>query len=234
MRTPSAQNRRKGLSLQIVLSADCSKHQTQNAQGKIPEIIENNNPVAQKQMKRWGERAIRWAFGSSACESQLERGGWVSVIRDTWNPKFRLDLLLKVHLYLKHETCGTWVACGWPMSFMLPSCKWHQTAESQLLLDAAGLFGLMGRLVTDFLPLAVWTRRTRVRKMPYLTHPYGPSRDNLHPAGGTTSAITVISFIDLIFSFWRARKDSPSGSSVRKYLGFFFSSVTPPPAHICL
>lgn len=31
MRTPSAQNSRKDLSLQIVLSADCSKYQTQNA-----------------------------------------------------------------------------------------------------------------------------------------------------------------------------------------------------------
>lgn len=234
MRTSSAQNRRKDLSLQIVLSADCSEHQTQNAQWEIPEIIENNNPVAQKQMERWGKEPSRWAFGSSACESRLERGGQVSVVSNTWNPKFWMDLLLKVHLYLKHETCGTWMACGWPTSFMLPSCKWHQTAASQLLLNGAGLFGLMGRLVTGFLPLAVWTHRTRVRKMPCLTHPYGLSRDNLHPAGSRTSAFPVISSTDLIFSFWRARKDSSSGTSVRKYLGVFFSSVTPPPAQICL
>lgn len=111
---------------------------------------------------------------------------------------------------------------------MLLSCKWHQTAKSQLLLNAAGLFGLMDRLVTDLFPLAVWTQRAQIRKMPLLTHPYGQSRDNLHPSG-STSAFTVISYIDLIFSFLRARKDSSSGSSVRKYLGFFFLSVAPPP-----
>lgn len=112
---------------------------------------------------------------------------------------------------------------------MLPSCKWHQTAKSQLLLNAAGLFGPMGRLVTDFFLLAVWTHRAQIRKMPYLTHPYGQSGDYLHPSGSTTSAFTVIYSIDLIFSFLRARKDSSSGTSVRKFLGVFFLVCDPSP-----
>lgn len=106
---------------------------------------------------------------------------------------------------------------------MLLSCKWHPAAKSQVLLNAAELFGLMGRLVSGLFPLAVWTHRAQIRKMPLLTHPYGQSRDNLHPAGSTTSAFTVIYSIDLIFSF--LRKDSSSGTSIRKYLELFFSCL---------
>lgn len=45
----------------------------------------------------------------------------VSLISDTWNPKFKMDLLLKVHLYLKHET-GNQVAGM--------SCRWHQAEDA--------------------------------------------------------------------------------------------------------
>lgn len=64
------------------------------------------------------------------------------------------------------------------LSKYLVNSNKQRNDSGSLLLKAARPFRLVGSLVTDFLPLVVWTHRTWVRKMPCLTRPCGQSRQS--------------------------------------------------------
>lgn len=52
---------------------------------------------------------FRWAF---ECACSLAREAQVSVVSNTCNPKFKMHLLLALHLYFKHKTFGIQMVCA--------------------------------------------------------------------------------------------------------------------------